>query len=189
MELPPESANPTARLVKPGDIVTYNVLDPLVELFTQPVEDDRAPCTMRGTIPPGIAVPIHSHADPETYLTVSGTVEALTETPEGMVWRKLSRGDIFHVPGNAKHAFRNRSHDPSIMFIVSTEKIGRFLRSIGRRVDRADLSSAPPTADAITDFLAMAEPFGYWNATPEENARAGVLVPPNERRSPQPARR
>jgi hypothetical protein len=94
-----------------------------------------------------------------------------------MAWIKISPGDVFHVPGNAKHAFRNHSHDPSVMFIISTEKIARFFRSIGKLVDRTDLSSAPPTADAIRNFLATAEEFGYWNATPEENARAGIQLP------------
>jgi mannose-6-phosphate isomerase-like protein (cupin superfamily) len=167
-----------ARLVKPDEICAYNVLGPLLEILTQPAGDDRMPCTMRGTIPPGITVPIHSHADPETYVAVSGTVEALAEETAAMVWIEISPGDVFHVPGNAKHAFRNRSHDPSVMFIVSTEKIARFFRAIGEPVERTDLSFEAPSAEAIRNFLSTAEAFGYWNATPEENARAGIQVSP-----------
>ena len=43
--------------------------------FLTPVEDG-APCLMRGTIPAGGVVPLHSHADPETSITspaMSGT--------------------------------------------------------------------------------------------------------------------
>lgn len=115
------------------------------------------PYTMRGTILPGITVPIHSHADAEIYVAVSGTVEALAETTESMAWIEISPGDVFHVPGIAKHAFRNHSRDPSVMFIISTEKIARFFRSVGKLVDRTDLWSEPPTAEAIRNFLATAE--------------------------------
>jgi hypothetical protein len=78
MQLLSDSDSPAARLANPDEVRAYNVLGPIVEFFTQPAGDDRMPCTMRGTIPPGITVPIHSHADPEIYVAVSGTVEALT---------------------------------------------------------------------------------------------------------------
>jgi uncharacterized RmlC-like cupin family protein len=32
----------------------------------------------------------------------------------------IGPGDIFHVPGNAKHAFRNRSSEPAVAIIVTT---------------------------------------------------------------------
>jgi len=171
-----DRGNPAARLVAPAEIRAYDVLGPRVEFFTPPAGDDRLPCTLRGTLAPGIAVPLHSHADPETYLVVSGRLEALADTAEGLVWSGLSPGDVFHVPGNARHAFRNPAREPSVMFIVSTERIARFLRAVGRPVQRSDPSSPPPSAEAIANFLAVAQRFGYWNATPEENARVGIQM-------------
>jgi hypothetical protein len=48
------------------------------------------------------------------------------------------------------------------MYIVSTATIGRFFREIdGRRVE---------------EFEAISERYGYWNATPEENAAIGLSL-------------
>lgn len=41
---------------------------------------------MRGTIPPGVVVPMHSHPDPETFLPLSGELEGLVVSPEGFAW-------------------------------------------------------------------------------------------------------
>ncbi|AZN99804.1 cupin domain-containing protein [Mesorhizobium sp. M9A.F.Ca.ET.002.03.1.2] len=61
------------------------------------------PCVMGGTVPPGVTVPLHSHADPETFIQISGEIEGLSQSPEGFVWVSIRPGDIFHVPGGAKH--------------------------------------------------------------------------------------
>ena len=37
--------------------------------------------------------------------------------------------------------------------------------------------AAPPSREAIQRFLKVSERYGYWNATPEENARVGLSVP------------
>jgi hypothetical protein len=37
------------------------------------------------------------------------------------------------------------------------------------------IDSRPP--DAIRHFLETAERYGYWNASPEENAQAGLRLP------------
>jgi hypothetical protein len=77
---------------------------------------------VRGTIPPGVLVPLHSHTDPETFLPISGELEGLVVSPEGFAW----------------------------------------------------VAIGPPTDEAIARFLVTAERYGYWNATPEENAAVGL---------------
>jgi len=52
-------------------------MGPSIQFLTPLEEGDDTPCLMRGTIPPGVAVPLHSHADSETLLQVSSEVEAL----------------------------------------------------------------------------------------------------------------
>jgi hypothetical protein len=68
------------------------------------------------------------------------------------------------VPGNAKHAWRNASREPAVAIVVSTPRIGRFFREV----------AGPPSDAAIQRFLEVAERYGYWNATPEENAGVGL---------------
>jgi quercetin dioxygenase-like cupin family protein len=116
------------------------------------------PCVMRGSIPPGGIVPLHSHADPETFLMTAGEIEGHL----GGEWSRLVAGDVRHVPGHARHAWQNVSRGPAEMYLVSTGTIARFFREI----------AAQPDA-----FLGISERYGYWNATPEENAEIGLTVP------------
>ena len=133
-----------ARLVDPRGLETIDVLGPTIQYLTSPDAGDGEPCVMRGTIPPGVAVPLHSHADPETFLMVSGEVEGLELSGEDSRWFAVASGDVVHVPGDAKHAWRNLSREPAVMIIVTTPKMGRFFRR--RRTPRWDFSSADPPA-------------------------------------------
>jgi quercetin dioxygenase-like cupin family protein len=162
------STDRVAQLVDPGTVETIEVLGPKVQFLTSPDDGDGAPCIMRGTIPPGGAVPLHSHADPETFIPLSGEVEGLVQSAGGFEWVRIAPGDVFHVPGGAKHAWRNRSQDPAVQVIVSTARIGRFFREV----------AGPPSDEAIEHFLETSERYGYWNATPEENAEVEVPLPP-----------
>lgn len=47
--------------------------------------------------------------------------------------------------------------------LVTTPRMGRFFQEV-----------AAPSGDPIEHFLATSERYGYWNATPEENAAAGL---------------
>jgi quercetin dioxygenase-like cupin family protein len=165
-----------AHLVEPRDIEAFNVLGPVVEYMTRP--EDGAPCVMRGTIPPRISVPLHSHADPETFYMISGEIEGLSHSPASLEWVRIKPGDIFHVPGGAKHAFRNRAQAPAVMIIVSTDKIGHFFREVGIPLVPEMQPPGPPTNETIRHFLETSERYGYWNASPEENAQIGLMLPP-----------
>lgn len=168
---------PVARLVDPRAVETLDVLGATARLITAPAEDDGAPCIIRGTIPPGTVVPLHSHADPETFLAISGWVEGLVHSPEGFAWVAVRPGDVFHVPGDAKHAWRNDSREPAESMIITTARLGRFFREIGTPLDPGREPGWPPSGDAVERFLAIAERYGYWNATPEENAEVGLAPP------------
>jgi hypothetical protein len=37
--------------------------------------------------------------------------------------------------------------------------------------------AGPPSPDVVERFLRTSERYGYWNATPEENAAVGVELP------------
>jgi hypothetical protein len=84
---------------------------------------------------------------------------------------------VFHVPGGAKHAFRNDGADDAVMLIVSTAKIGRFFRELGVPVAPGAPPAGPPARGRIQRFLETSARYGYWNATPEENARIGIRLP------------
>jgi quercetin dioxygenase-like cupin family protein len=159
----------TAHIVDPSTAETIEVLGPAIQFLTSPDDGDGAPCVMRGTIPPGVIVPLHSHADAETFLTLSGGLEGLSDAAGGPTRIRIRPGDVFHVPGGARHAFRNTGQEPAVMHVVSTAKIGAFFREVA-------MADGGP-ADVLERFLETAERYGYWNATPEENAAVGLALP------------
>jgi quercetin dioxygenase-like cupin family protein len=145
----------SAQLVEPLTAETLEILGPTIQFLVPP--EDGVPCVMLGTIPPGGAVPLHSHEDPETFLMLSGEVDGLTDGE----WTRIGAGEVFHVPGNVKHAWRNPLGVAAVMYLISTATIGRFFREVAANPD---------------EFLDIASRYGYWNATPEENAALGVQI-------------
>jgi quercetin dioxygenase-like cupin family protein len=125
------SAQRTARLVPARSTDVVEILGPTIESLTVPETDEAGPCIMRGTVPSGVFVPLHSHADPETCILVSGELDALTHSDAGFEWVRLKEADVFQVPADARHAFRNVSPASATMILVSTARMGRFFREIG----------------------------------------------------------
>jgi quercetin dioxygenase-like cupin family protein len=165
-----------AHIVHPERVEAIDVLGPTIQFLTSP-EDQGAPCIMRGTIPPGVSIPLHSHADPETFFMIAGTVEGLIHTGADFEWVRVYPGDIFHVPGNAKHAWRNVDRDPAEMILVTTSKLGRFLQELGKPAVPGR-PVAPPSEAEVRRSLQTSEKYGYWNGSPEDNAQVGISLPP-----------
>jgi quercetin dioxygenase-like cupin family protein len=153
---------------------TLEVFGPSVQFLIGPQPGDESPCVMKGTIPPNVCVPMHSHPGIEAFYMLSGEVEVLTEEGEAH-WIKAGPGDFIEVPGEAKHGFRNRSKDPVVQLITTTSRLGRFFQEVGRSLTREERVSSP-SPDEIQHFLKTAERYGYWLATPEENAAVGISL-------------
>jgi quercetin dioxygenase-like cupin family protein len=47
--------------------VVLDVLGPTVEFMVLPSESEDRYCVLKGTIPPGVSVPLHSHPDDESF--------------------------------------------------------------------------------------------------------------------------
>ena len=165
----------TTHVLRRGSFETLDVFGPTVEFLTAPESADIPHCMMIGTIPPGISVPLHSHADVESFYVLSGQLQALIQHGDRLEWLGVRSGDFIQVPSGARHAFRNQSTEPVIEVITTTPKLGRFFQEIGRPVIQG-VPLPPPTPDNIRRFLEIAARYGYWNATPAENAAAGISL-------------
>lgn len=121
-------------------------------------------CVLHCTLPPGVVVPMHSHADRETFYILEGRADAFL----GDHWETFGPGELFDARDGIRHAWRNSSGAPVAMLCVTTMRMGRFLRDIA--VDPAD------PAAAAERFLALVQAHGYWLASPEENAAIGLAV-------------
>lgn len=156
--------NPTTGLI-------LEFFGPTVEFLTSPDDERNDFCVLKGTIPPGVSVPLHSHGDTEDFIVISGSVEGLRHDSDGYKWIAAKAGDYIHVPGGARHAWRNVSDRPVINLIVTTKTLGRFFRESGRPATGAP---QPVTPEDLARFAAISARYGYWNATPEENAAVGI---------------
>jgi hypothetical protein len=101
---------------------------------------------------------------------MSGEVEGFSDSTRSGQWLRIAPGDIFHVPSGVRYAFRNRSDAPAVAIILSTARLGRFFQDIGVLAELA----GPPSEHRIRRFLATAARYGYWNASPQENAQIGL---------------
>ena len=162
-------------IVVEGERETLEVCGPSVQFLVAPQSSDEAPCIIKGTIPPGVSVPMHRHPGIEAFFVLSGDVEVLSDEGGKTHWITAGPGDFIEVPSNAKHAFRNRSQHPVIQLITTTSKLGRFFQEVGRPVT-LDETVGTPSPDEIRRFLKIAERYGYWLATPEENAAVGISL-------------
>jgi len=157
--------------INPTTGACVDVFGPTVEFLTLPEETHNDFCVLKGVIPPGVSISLHSHPDTEDFFILSGEVEALRQGTQGYEWIVGKAGDFFHVPGGVRHAWRNVSHEPLTALITTTTKLGRFFQEAGRPVTG---TPQPVTPEDLAHFLAIATTYGHWNATPEENAAVGI---------------
>ena len=154
--------------------LTLDVLGPTVQVLTPVDGDPEAPCALRGTIPPGLVVPLHAHPDPETFVMLSGELDGF-QAPSG--WRRARPGDAVHVPGGVRHAWRNPGAEAAVSIVVTTARMGAFFAEIGTPLAPGERPAGPPAPDAVERLLRAAARLGHWNASPAENAAIGIALP------------
>jgi quercetin dioxygenase-like cupin family protein len=141
-------------------------LRPLNERLTEISDNEGDYCVLRCTLPAGAVVPMHSHADRETFYVLSGKLDAL----RGDQWEDLGPGDVFDVRDGTKHAWRNSSQAAASMVCVTTTKMALFLQNISISV----AGSSPE--EGAQRFFQLVHANGFWLASPEENAAVGLDV-------------
>jgi len=156
-------------------VSTHDVLDvlgPTVEFLTDPLERGLQYCVIKGTIPPGVPVPLHSHRDPETFYVVSGSVQTRVGDRD---WQTVTSGQCLHIPGQVKHAHRNVTDQPVVEIVVTTPSLGRFFSEVGRHA--AQGTAVPPSPRDLARFAEIADKYGHWLASPAENEAIGIHLP------------
>ena len=159
------------KVVRDGQRTVLDLLDGAkMEPLSPSIED--AYCVMKGTIPSGVSVPLHSHGDAESFYALSGEAQALVETEVGLQWQTLRPGDFIHIPGGTKHAWRNVSGEPMAALITCTAKLGRALREMGQLTSEG--GKRIPTPADVQRLIEISERYGYWLGSREENAAVGI---------------
>jgi mannose-6-phosphate isomerase-like protein (cupin superfamily) len=162
---------PSARLVTRGRVL--HVVGGSIEVLTPLAAADELPCLLRADFAAGGFVPLHSHADPETFVGVTGEIELLAGYPDATAWVPLRAGDIFHVPGDVPHAWRHPSDEPATALLLTTTRLARFFSDVAAPASRTN----PPDPEVLATYMEATRRYGYWKATPEENAAVGLRFP------------
>ncbi|OAS21530.1 cupin domain-containing protein [Paenibacillus oryzisoli] len=146
-----------------------DVMGPQIQLVTD-LSVNKDYSLMKAEVPPGVIVPVHSHDDRETFVVLSGELEAFTEDS----WKTVKAGETVDIPGDVKHAWRNSSNETVKLLVVSTVKMGEFFNEIGVPVE--NVKPGPPTPEALQHFVKVAIEYGYWLGTPDDNASIGIKL-------------
>jgi hypothetical protein len=75
-----------------------DVFGPTVEFISGPDDPGADVCVMRGALPPGAVVPVHSHDDDEDFLILAGTQQVLVEDAHGLQRQDMHAGDYVPYP-------------------------------------------------------------------------------------------
>jgi quercetin dioxygenase-like cupin family protein len=145
----------------------------LFEFLTSPDETGSEICLIRGTMPAGAAVPLHSHGDAEIFYVLEGSVEVFQAKSGIQGWVRLGPGNVVSISGNTKHALRNGASGSATIMVVTTSKLYKFFLEVTKPLD-PDKPAAPPTREEGQNLLKTAARYGYWMGSPEDNAAIGL---------------
>ncbi len=73
------------------------------------------------TVPAGGGTPLHSHASPEVFRIIEGTLTVQQMTDAGVVETRAQAGDIISIPGNVPHGYRNEGSE-AVVFSAIIDK-------------------------------------------------------------------
>ena len=151
-----------------------DMLGPAVEFLTEP-QPQGSFCVMRGVLPPGMTVPLHSHDDAEDFLVLAGIHQVLLQGPDGLEWAEARAGDYVHIPAGTPHAHRNTSPHPAVDLVITTARLGQFFAEAGRPVTGPP--QPPPAPSDVARFTALAGRYGHTRACAVPAAPGRVSSP------------
>jgi quercetin dioxygenase-like cupin family protein len=156
----------------------FNVFGPLQQFLVAPSDTSGAFGIMRAMVPPSVAIPLHSHADPEVFFVLEGVLEVLQYDvlqydPAPSRWLTAGPGDVICVPGGVRHAIRNTSPSPTAILLATTPNIYEFFQELAKPYD-PEQPQGPPTEEDMHRLLALAAKYHYWIASPQENQSIGL---------------
>ena len=153
----------------------YRVLNIQIQFLAAPDQTGTDISIMRTVIPTDTTIPLHSHADPEIFYLLAGAMEVFQERNGHGEWKKIRSGEMVSIPGGIKHAIRNTSSIPVISLVTTKMELYLFFRTLSRPVTGEAIND-PSATNEMDRLFASAEKYGYWLASPQENAAIGIFL-------------
>jgi quercetin dioxygenase-like cupin family protein len=163
------------RLVTSSSEPWFDVFGPLQQYLVAPADVSGAFALIRVIVPPSVAIPLHSHVDPEAFFVLEGAMEVLRYQDGVSRWLPAGVGDLVCVPGCIRHAIRNSSTSRAVILIAATPKIYECFQELGKPYD-AGQPVGPPTEADMQRLLALASKYDYWIGSPQENEAIGLKL-------------
>jgi len=160
-------------IMKPLTPSALKSLQERVTVEADELESSEAFALMRGMVPPGVAIPLHNHADPEVLFVLEGEPNVLQYEGDSSHWVTTRPGEIVCIPGDVRHALRNTSPATVTLLLTTTPNIYCFFRELGKPF-HPDQPLGPPTPQDMQRLRDLASQHNYWMASPEENAAIGL---------------
>ena len=154
---------------------TFIVLGVLLQFLSTPEQINDQISVIRGTVPSGVVIPLHSHADPEIFYVLNGSLEVFQAEGPSEGWQTVTAEEVVSIPRNVRHALRNTSPSPITAITVSKQELYSFFRELARPFD-PHMPLAPPTPNEMQQLFSAAEKYEYWLASRDENAAIGISL-------------
>ena len=153
----------------------FDLFGVLLQFLVTPHESHDLISIYRGTLPPGVFVPLHCHDEPEIFYVTEGVLEIYREGGPSEGWTTATVGEVITIPNNMKHALRNTSTTPFTVVMVARDELYGFFRDIAKPF-RAGLLPVPPTPEEMQKLFVASAKYHYWMGSPEENEKIGISL-------------
>ena len=151
---------------------TFDIFGVQLQFLVAPEQSSGKISLYRGTLPPGVVIPLHSHPEPEVFYVLEGNLEVYQESGAQQGWSIARAGNVVAIPADIKHALRNTSSSPVTTVLVTQDRLYAFFREIAKPVDGQP--GTPPSPEELQQLSIVAAKYGYWMGSPEENESIGI---------------
>jgi quercetin dioxygenase-like cupin family protein len=151
---------------------TFDIFGVRLQFLIAPEQSSGKISLYRGTLPPGVVIPVHSHPEPEVFYVLEGNLEVYQESGAQQGWSIARAGNVVAIPADVKHALRNTSSSPATTVLVTQDRLYAFFREIAKPVDGQP--GTPPSPEELQQLFIVAAKYGYWMGSPEENGAIGI---------------
>ena len=106
---------------------------------------------------------------------LNGSLEVFQAEGPSEGWKTVTVEEVVSIPGNVRHALRNTSPISTTTITVSKRQLYSFFRELARTFD-PHMPPEPPTPNEMQQLFSTAQRYGYWLASPDENAAIGISL-------------